>query len=416
VRPGVVVPAHRAAHVAGRSVAAFRAQTLAADWVLVDDGSDDDTDGALRAAASGAWTDGATVCVLRLDVNSGRAAARNAGVAVLPPSADPVVFLDVDAEPEPDLLRRFALAFEDPAVAAVVARIRPVGGDPRDPYVRYLASSARGPERGGGPVHWRHFLTTAAAVRRAALDAAGGFDPTITYGEDLELAARLAARDPNGLRADDGPPVAMHDPGTLATAVAKLTEFARDNLPVMIATHPELAAWTRADSLSSPAVRAALRLAPLAERLLPALPGPISNRAVRLMLARTFAEAWAVGSRAATFMVTGDARDPERASAWAEVVAAGAPDDLVDRIALAASEAVANIVEHGTPPGRLTLRRDAAGWWLDVVESGPGPTAEAIHAASMPVADALGGRGLPLLATLATTVERRPGRLRLHFR
>lgn len=416
MRPGVVVPAFRAAHVAGRSVAAFRAQTLAADWVLVDDGSDDGTLDALHASADAPWTDGATVRVLRLDVNSGRATARNAGIRALPPSADPVVFLDVDAEPDPDLLRRFVSAFDDAAVSAVVGRIRPVGGDPRDPYVRYLASSARGPQRGGGPVHWRHFLTTAAAVRRTALAAAGGFDPTVTYGEDLDLAARLATRDPNGLRADDGPPVAMHDPGTLATAVAKLTEFARDNLPAMIATHPELAAWTRADSLSRPVVRAALRLAPLAERALPALPGPVGDRAVRLVLARAFADAWAVGSRVATFAVTGDARDPERASAWAEDVAAGAPDDLVDRIALAASEAVANIVEHGAPPGRLTLRRDADGWWLDVVESGPGPSATALESASMPDAGALGGRGLPLLVALATTAERRPGRLRLFFR
>ncbi len=416
MRPGVVVPAFRAAHVAGRSVTAFRAQTLAADWVLVDDGSDDGTEDALREAADRPWADGATVRVLRLDVNSGRAAARNAGIAALPPSADPVVFFDVDTEPDPDLLARFVARLADPSVAAVVARIRPAGGDPHDPYVRYLGSGARGPSGHGGPVHWRHFLTTAAAVRRSALDAAGPFDTTISYGEDIDLAARLAAVAPDGLRADTGLPVAMHDPGTLDTAVAKLAEFARDNLPAMIARHPELAAWTPVEAVSRPAARAALRLAPVVRRVVPVLPGPLAARAVRLVLARAFADAWREGARTPRLAITGNPRDPERTSAWVDNVAGDAPDELVHRIALAASEAVANVVEHGTPPGWLALRRDADGWWLDVVESGPGPTDEAIRSAAMPDAHVLGSRGLPLLAALATRVERRPGRLRLLFR
>ncbi len=209
--------------------------------------------------------------------------------------ADPLLFLDADVAPDPNLVGRLSRRLmREPEAVAVVARVRPVGGDPTDPYVRYLSSSMRGPARTSGPVPWKFFLTT-SAVRRAAFESAGGFDPDVSYGEDLDLAARLALDAPDGLRADDGPPVDVHDPGTLDTALAKLTEFARDNLPGMLERHPHVSPWVHADRLERLPVRLALRFAPLAHRALPWLRGRASDAAVRLVLAAHFADALRAG-------------------------------------------------------------------------------------------------------------------------
>lgn len=416
-RPAVVVPCYRAAGILPVTMPAFRAQTLAADWIFVDDGSDDATGALLEREVTRPFAAaGATARVLHLVVNSGRAAARNAGLAVLPPQADPVVFLDVDTEPDADLLQRFVHVLAEPETVAVVGQIRAVGGDPHDPYVHYLGSSLRG-ARAPGPAHWRHFLTTAAAVRRDALDAAGSFDPRLSYGEDLDLAARLGARDPDGLRVAPGPPVPMHEPGTLDTALDKLTEFARDNLPFMLDRHPHLAAWTRADLAARPTVRAALAPSRIVRRFVRWLPvGNVSDFAVRYLLAATFTGALRAGQRAPTFEFYGSAGDSTDASAWVGRCLRREAPELADRVALAAAEAVDNVVAHGTPPGRLTIRRENGAWVLDVVEAGAGPPGEAVERAALPETESTTGRGLYLLHRLADRVERRAGHLRLTFR
>lgn len=428
-RPGVVVPAYRAAQIVPRSVAAFRAQTLAADWVFVDDGSDDGTAAALDVALRETWAaPGSTARVLRQASNGGRAAARNAGIAALPPDADPVVFLDVDVEPPPGLLGAFLTALQDPGAVAAVARIRPASSEPDGPYLRYLHSSLRGPGAAEGPVPWRHFVTTASAVSRNALDAAGGFDTRVGYGEDLDLAARLAAAAPTGLRLADAPPVAMHEAGTLETALAKVDTFARDTLPTLLERHAALAAWTRADTVLGRdagwpglVVRHVLRPAParLLRPLVPRLPTRIANLALRYVVAERFAAALRAGVRARAWASASSPDAPAQASAWAEarLLEAGAPSELVDRAALAVGEAVDNAVTHGRPPVRLSLHREIEGWTFTLSEGGPGPNPASLRHAELPAdASATRGRGLYLLRTLTDGVEGERGRLVLRFR
>ncbi len=129
----------------------------------------------------------------------GLPAARNA-LAAAAGDADPLCFLDDDAEPAADLGRRLAeLAAEEPGIAAwgpvietrsrAVRRLHRLGqlGVFRDP--RRLLS---------GPCDR---ATTALfgccfAVRREALAAVGGFDarmPGYALGEDLDCCLRLIA-------------------------------------------------------------------------------------------------------------------------------------------------------------------------------------------------------------------------------
>jgi glycosyltransferase involved in cell wall biosynthesis len=75
----VVIPVFNRAHIVGRAIASVFAQDLpAAAWsvdvVVVDDGSSDDLDGALRCFGAG-------VACIRHVRNNGAAAARNTGIA-----------------------------------------------------------------------------------------------------------------------------------------------------------------------------------------------------------------------------------------------------------------------------------------------------------------------------------------------
>ncbi|WP_216897733.1 mycofactocin biosynthesis glycosyltransferase MftF [Nocardia alni] len=123
----------------------------------------------------------------------GPAAARNAGYRCA--RTDLVAFLDSDTTPEPGWLNTVVPLFDDPDVAAVAPRIRArrtgiVGG-----YESRSSCLDMGPEPAnvhpGGRV--RYVPTAALVVRRAALDAVGGFDETLRYGEDVDLVWRLVA-------------------------------------------------------------------------------------------------------------------------------------------------------------------------------------------------------------------------------
>lgn len=154
--------------------------------LVVDDGSRDRTGIAALCREHGAR-------LLRLEVNAGPAAARNAAVVATATSL--VAFLDSDCVPPANWLADLVGHFQDPLVGAVAPRVRgPANG--RRVLARY--AWARGPldlgcweapVRPGGPVPY--VPTAALVVRRAALDGGTAFDPALRYGEDVDLVWRL---------------------------------------------------------------------------------------------------------------------------------------------------------------------------------------------------------------------------------
>jgi glycosyltransferase involved in cell wall biosynthesis len=293
----VVVPAHNAASVVPRTVPVMLAQQAPARWVFVDDGSTDGTGDAIEQAIGAAdLPEGALAGVRRLPENRGRAAARNAGVRASGES-DVVVMLDVDAAPAPGFLRDHVAAYRGGAVAAV-ARLHYADADLSEPYGRYLNSALRGPGGFGSDdaVPWRHFVTTACSVRRAAFDAVGGFDERVTYGEDLDLAGRLAVQHPRGLRVAGQ--ASIYDHRDLAGTLRVLREFAGRNLPSMVRKNPGLLRLARLEALvgGAPHHRLARRVLPTAARLvraaLPAIPERLVPLAVRLILAGAVTDAF----------------------------------------------------------------------------------------------------------------------------
>lgn len=222
VRFSVVIPVLDGAHVLARTVPAVCALAEAApgtDVIYVDDGSADGSAALIERLGQG------RVRVVRHARNRGRAAARNTGAAQA--QGDALAFLDADVVPDVDLLHGLSRALRD-GVAAVAALV-PGDLDPAEPYHAYLASARRGPRFAPpGPLSWRYFVTAAAAVRRDAFEAAGGFDEAVRYGEDLALGCALARRHPHGLRYAPEAHATLLDNGTLEVAMRKARLFGHE--------------------------------------------------------------------------------------------------------------------------------------------------------------------------------------------
>jgi GT2 family glycosyltransferase len=153
--------------------------------ILVDNGSDDGTPGAVAAAYP-------EVRVVRLGANLG-AAARNLGAELA--TTPYVAFADDDSYWEDGSLSRAARLFRAHPRAGLLTATVLVGAAGRlDPVSAYMDTAPLGtpPDLPGPSV--LGFLACAAVVRREAFLAVGGFAPRLqVYGDEALLALDLAA-------------------------------------------------------------------------------------------------------------------------------------------------------------------------------------------------------------------------------
>jgi mycofactocin system glycosyltransferase len=119
---------------------------------------------------------------IRLDINRGPAAARNAARPLITTAL--VAFLDADvATPDPTWLARLLWHFDDPRVGLVAPRVQGESDSPLD------LDDQPGRIRAGTRVSY--VPGAALVVRVDALDAIGGFDEQLRFGEDVDLVWRL---------------------------------------------------------------------------------------------------------------------------------------------------------------------------------------------------------------------------------
>lgn len=200
-RVSVVLPTYNRAGVLARAVRSVLAQSESdLELIVVDDASTDETPRVL------AGFDDPRLRVLHHAVRRGGAAARNTGLAAA--HADWVAFQDSDDEWLLDkLARQLAVAAQDPDLGAVYCAFVRLGGDTatRTPAAKI--------ERRAGWLHAEilrdSFISTQTLlVRRAALDAVGGFDTALPRFQDWELMMRLSRQHPIGCV--DEPLVVVH--------------------------------------------------------------------------------------------------------------------------------------------------------------------------------------------------------------
>ena len=156
--------------------------------VVVDDASED----SVTVTACGSRHEAS---VLHRATQGGPAAARNDGWRAS--DAPFVAFLDANCEPERGWLDVLLPHFADPQVAAVAPRIVPSGsgGGTMAAYETVASPLDLGDReasvRPGSPVPY--VPTAALVVRRSALEELGGFDESLTVGEDVDFVWRLVA-------------------------------------------------------------------------------------------------------------------------------------------------------------------------------------------------------------------------------
>lgn len=287
----LIVPVYNGAHVLRATVPAVLAQQGVDEWLWVDDGSTDGTPAVLNDLLEGHQKARA----VQLNRNAGRSAARNRGLQET--SGNDVVFFDADVRPPPDAAARLSARAREADAVAAVGRVLPVVDQPRDPFQVYLSRHPRGPSRGAtsGPIPWKYFLTGLCAVRRSSLDAAGGFDESIEYGEDLALACRLRESHPDGLRLVEVD-IDLLDLGTIDRALRNVEAVGRA-LPRLVADCPDLLQVAGVDRAAASQILMRLARIPLPVdsfgRVLRRAPPVVAARAVRYLLGFTLLSAFA---------------------------------------------------------------------------------------------------------------------------
>jgi glycosyltransferase involved in cell wall biosynthesis len=183
----IIIPACNIANFLPDAIRSVLVQTHA-DWsmVIVDDGSTDAT------AAVGASFRDRRISLVRQD-NTGVSAARNAGIAAALSARrvpEAMLFLDGDDWLTPDALEILAGTLgEWPRAVAAVGRFARVGPD-------RVVRVAKRPAQGNllETLLTRNLFANGGhlLIRRAAVEATGGFCVELTYGEDWEYWTRLA--------------------------------------------------------------------------------------------------------------------------------------------------------------------------------------------------------------------------------
>lgn len=185
----VLIPAHRAAGYIIPALAAAAAQTrLPAEVLIYEDGRLDDL--AARVAAF-APTAPFPIRVVSVEQNTGVSAARN--FLMRAARGEFLAFLDADDVWAPDHLAGAAAAF---AGGADVAFSGVTFLDPTGAAIPGVAEPSAADLADIAPVMFRYNFvqcTSTLSLRRSWIDRVGGFDPTLSHGEDLDLWLRLLA-------------------------------------------------------------------------------------------------------------------------------------------------------------------------------------------------------------------------------
>jgi glycosyltransferase involved in cell wall biosynthesis len=293
----VVIPTYRRAQILRRALDRLEGQATgqAIEVLVVDDPQDDDPDAVARAvrADERPWP------ARQLHRHApGVAAARNTGWRAA--RAPLVLFLGDDILAGAGLLdghlaaHAAAPADED----AVLGHVRWADELRVTAFMRWLEQGAQFDyaHMTAGDAGWGRLYTSNVSLKRALLEASGGFDEAFRFGyEDLELGRRLHDL---GLRLWYDPDLGAEHlhPTTIGDWERRMTAAAPAE-QLMVARHPDVPPWFHDALGPSRGARTSARAAALAEIVPASLPvaGPRVHAAARAHYKARLADAFFAG-------------------------------------------------------------------------------------------------------------------------
>lgn len=186
--------------------------------------------------------------LVRLRENRGRSAARNAGIAEV--TTPLTVFIDDDIHVEAGFISAWHEYIDPEKNEIGLGHVVFHPDIPRDRLTRYLESRGIAKLSDGDAIPYRYFLTYNSAVPTHLFASAGTFDERLRAwgGEDIELALRLERAGGVFVRVRNAK--ALHAHRRDITGVWRVSyQFARDSMPILFKSHPELLHELRADIL-----------------------------------------------------------------------------------------------------------------------------------------------------------------------
>lgn len=306
----VIIPTYGRAETLRLTLSAFdRQETEAAfEIVVCDDGSVDGTGAVIsRAVATGRRP----VVHLRQE-NAGANAARNRAIEAARGAR--LLIVNDDTVPGPSLVAAHlsAHARRTGRETAILGRMTIDPALPFSPFAALHHDASYDALEGRIALGWDAFLTCNVSIDAGFLREAGGFDPRLTWHEDIELGERLARR---GMRLFYEPrALAFHHHFLDEAAYLAIAEREGAALVLWYRKRPDLASELARLGLVGPELFGRARRHALADLVMPqaALPGwqaaarsltrlsPAAGRSVwrrlfqrrkRLAIARAFAEA-----------------------------------------------------------------------------------------------------------------------------
>ncbi len=214
----VVITAYNEEELVGAAIGSVLAQTEAdIELIVVDDGSEDATAEVVRE-----FTSDSRLRLLSQE-NRGLSAARNAGVAAA--GAELVAFLDSDDLFLPDYLERMGSALAERPDAGFAYTDAWLLDDEGDRFARPSAMSWNHPpaDPPADPEAFlrllieSNFIFVAATARRAALEAAGPFDESLSAVEDYDLWLRVLGAGFGAARVPGRPAIKRNRAGAMTT-------------------------------------------------------------------------------------------------------------------------------------------------------------------------------------------------------
>ena len=181
----VILPTHNRATLLPRAIRSVLEQThINLELIVVDDGSSDNSADVVREVMD------KRVQLVALDTSVGAAAARNAGLEKA--QAEWIAFQDDDDEWSSEKLAVQLDALQEHGDAAACVCSYELHKRGRAYRIEHRARCDDGRAVQSALLGGESYATPTLLVRRAALDAIGGFDPLLPRRQDFDLCLRLA--------------------------------------------------------------------------------------------------------------------------------------------------------------------------------------------------------------------------------